>query len=193
MEMGKHSSVPDWDKRYREGFYDGAEEPHELLRRYRQEIPPGRTLDVAMGTGRDAVFLASTGLDAWGVDSSREAVGLAARRAGSTGWGIRIVRADGEALPFKAGSFSAVTVFYFLIREKMREIADLVRPGGILLYETFLLRQNLIDRERNPDYLLLDGELISFFPGFDLLCYEEGVVKEKGKQKAIARFAGRKR
>lgn len=193
METQRRFSAPDWDKRYREGFYDGEVEPHDLLRRYRPEIPDGPALDVAMGSGRDTIFLASAGIEAWGVEKSWEAIKLAIQLAEAAGHGIRIVRADGATLPFKKGSFAAVTVFYFLIREGMKPLVELLKPGGVLLYETFLLRQNRIDRQRNPAYLLSDGELISYFPELELLFYEEGIVRAKGKQRAVARYAGRKR
>ena len=46
----------------------------------------------------------------------------------------------------------------------MADLIGLLAPGGLLLYETFLKRQNIIDRPRNPDYLLDDGELLGLFP-----------------------------
>jgi hypothetical protein len=66
-------------------------------------------------------------------------------------------------------------------------------PGGLLIYETFLKRQNAIDRPRDPRYLLDDGELIGYFRHLDLLSYEEGVFNVGGKRRALARYAGMKR
>ena len=84
-------------------------------------------------------------------------------------------------------------VFYFLQREAIDEIKALLKKGGILIYETYLKRQNDIDRPRNPAYLLDDGELIGYFKGFELLFYEEIIENSGGKRKAIARAVGRKR
>jgi hypothetical protein len=75
----------------------------------------------------------------------------------------------------------------------MTEIKGLLRPGGVLIYETFLKRQNAIDRHRNPDYLLDDGELFSCFSGLDLLFYEETMGDDGGKKRAVAKYVGRKR
>ena len=75
----------------------------------------------------------------------------------------------------------------------MGDIATFLKKGGVVIYETFLKRQNDIDRQRNPEYLLDDGELISFFRGFDLLFYEETLSVTGGRKRAVAKLVGRKR
>lgn len=181
-----------WDKKYREGFYDGATEAHAFLRRFWRRMPDGLVLDIAMGNGRDGLFLATKGHQVCGLDRSWEAVKIA--RAGSTQTGYRmlLVQGDAESLPFKHGSVEAVVIFYFLSRAIMGELAALLRKGGVLLYETFLKRQNSIDGFRNPEYLLDDGELISHFRGLETLFYEEILSEKEGKRRAIARYVGRK-
>jgi len=68
-----------------------------------------------------------------------------------------------------------------------------LKKGGIIIYETYLRRQNEIDRWRNPEYLLEDGELFVYFKDFEILLYEELITEKEGKKKAIARLVGRKR
>ena len=74
----------------------------------------------------------------------------------------------------------------------MDEIKTILKKGGVLIYETFLKRQNLTGGWQNPRYLLDDGELYSYFSEFELLYYEEVILREGEKDKAIARFVGRK-
>ena len=62
-----------------------------------------------------------------------------------------------------------------------------------MLYETFLRKQNELDRKRDPAYLLEDGELPSHFQDLETLSYEEGIFDVGGRKRAIARYAGRKR
>jgi tellurite methyltransferase len=188
-----YSGMADWDARYREGFYDKAPGPHELLRRFQPEIEKGVVIDIAAGSGRDALFLAEKGYTAMGLEKSREAIEVAGRRFRASGQGASFVAGDAEALPFKEGRAAGVMVFYFLLRGIMPEIVDLLRKDGILIYETFLKRQNVIDRWRNPDYLLDDGELVSYFGALELLFYKETVMSRDGKQKAIAQYVGRKK
>ncbi len=184
----------DWDKRHREGFYAGQHREHGLLTRLFPMIPRGKpVIDIAMGQGRDLLFLAGKGFPVCGLERSGEAIKLAGEAARQGQTVLPMVQGDARFLPFKPAAAGCVLVFYFLEREIMGDLTRLLMPGGLLLYETFLKRQNLIDRPRNPDYLLDDGELPGHFRDLDLLFYEEGIFADKGKQRALARYAGRKR
>ncbi len=184
--------MSDWDSRYREGNYDGTGKPHALLERFGSLIPKGPVIDIASGTGKDALYLAGEGHPVWGLERSGEALKIASGRNTSRGHGAAFVQADAHLLPFKRHSASGVMVFYFLLRDIMGEIVDLLAKDGILIYETFLKRQNMIDRWRDPEYLLDDGELISCFRTLDLIFYEEKIISAKGKKRVIAQFVGRK-
>jgi 2-polyprenyl-3-methyl-5-hydroxy-6-metoxy-1,4-benzoquinol methylase len=185
----------DWDKRYREGFYAEPYGAHGLVERFSPLIPRGKpVIDIAMGQGRDLLFLARIGFPVYGLERSTEAIRLTAQAAQEEHRGlITMVQGDAYSLPFKPAAAGCVLVFYFLVREIMADLTGLLIPGGLLLYETFLKRQNVIDGPRNPDYLLDDGELPGYFRDLDLLFYEEGTFTVRGKQRALARYAGRKR
>jgi tellurite methyltransferase len=181
---------PNWDRRYRGGSYDKGRIPHELLERFWPAIPRGRVIDIAMGRGKDALFLAEKGFRVYGIEKSAEAIRVAREFLGEK---VAMIRGDAEQLPFRHESANGVLVFYFLLRNIMGDIAGILKEGGVVVYETFLKRQNEIDRRRNPDYLLDDGELRSYFTGFDLLFYEEALSFEGGRKRAVARLVGRKR
>jgi 2-polyprenyl-3-methyl-5-hydroxy-6-metoxy-1,4-benzoquinol methylase len=184
----------DWDKRYREGFYAGQYRQHELTERFAPLMPRDKpVIDIAAGQGRDVIFLARRGLHVCGLERSREAIKLARQAAGENGTDITMVAGDAEHLPFRHGTAGTVCVFYFLLREIMDQLVAMLAPGGLLVYETFTKRQNAIDRPRNPRYLLDDGELLSYFRGLELLFYEEGIFDTHDRQRALARYVGRKR
>jgi SAM-dependent methyltransferase len=183
----------DWDKRYREGFYNGVIKPHQLLRRFWSLIPGPDVVDIASGSGRDSLFLAERGHRVWSLEKSEEAIRIAQGSSRAAGKDIFMVRGDAHDLPFKKNSADGIIVFYFLLRNIMGEIVNLLRKDGILIYETFLNRQNAVDRPRNPDFLLDDGELLSYFKDLDLLFYEETVSVSGEKKRATARYVGRKR
>lgn len=187
---------PDWDGRYRERLYDDVGEAHHLVRRFASSIPHGKpVIDIAMGPGWDALFLARTGLRVYGLERSGEAINIAKKAARKDGADLRPVLGDARSLPFREEMAGAVLVFRFLDRGIFMDLQRLLAPGGILLYETFLRREDRIgvNGPRNPDYLLDDGELYERFRGLELLCYEEGIFGAQGKRRALARFAGRKR
>jgi tellurite methyltransferase len=183
-------AYPDWDKRYKNGSYGGSENPHALLSRFWPVIPKGRVIDVAMGSGRNALFLAGKGFAVCGIEKSSEAIKIA---RGALDERAAIIRGDAEYLPFRRESAEGVLVFYFLLRSVMGDIITILKKGGVVIYETFLKRQNEIDRSRNSEYLLDDGELLSFFRGFDLLFYEETFSVTGERKRAVAKLVGRKR
>lgn len=185
--------MTDWDRRYREGFYDGAIKPHTLLSQHWRDIPGRRVVDIAMGNGRDALFLAQKGFFVTGLERSGEAIKIAQQSAKRENMLIWPVQGDVARLPFKPHSFDGVTVFYFLAREVMEEIVALLERGGVLIYETYLKGQNGFDGPKNPDHLLDAGELKALLGGFDIILYEESIEVEEGKKKAVARAVGKKR
>jgi SAM-dependent methyltransferase len=185
--------TPDWDKRYKEGFYDGAVNPHRLLEKFWHLLPAnGRVVDIAMGTGRDLLFLARRGFRVCGLDRSWEGLKLATDFFHKNDLDLQAIQADALKLPLKRDCFDGVIVFYFLERAIMGELVSLLRPGGVLIYETFLKRQNEIDRHRNPAFLLDDNELPGYF-ALEPLFHEEGIFTTDGKERAAARYIGRKR
>jgi len=198
--------MADWDKKYRDGYCDGAAEPHDLLQKFWQIIPGKRVIDIAMGNGRDSIFLAKKGFCVYGLEKSMEAIRIAKKTTEPAGNSISIIHGDATAMPFKDGSADCVIVFYFLLRDIMGNIQNMLGKGGVLIYETFLKRQNEVEictanaasdrgrlHRRNPDYLLEDGELISFFRDFQLLFYEETISASMNNRRATAKFIGRKR
>jgi tellurite methyltransferase len=184
---------PDWDTRYKEGVYTEKSDPHWLVRAFWGYLPPGgRVVDIAMGTGRDLLFLADQGFEVYGIDRSWEGLKLARAAFEKNDRSLGAVQADALSLPLKRGSFDGVLVFYFLERQIMRELTSLLKPGGLLFYETFLKRQNEIDRQRNPAFLLENNELPTYFNNLEPLYHQEGIFTEGNKTRAAARYIGRK-
>jgi len=107
----------------------------------RIEAGPGDTvLDVATGTGAVAIeIVRRTGAHVVGLDQSPEMLAHARARIDRTGLGDRIELLEGraETLPFADGSFDALS-FTYLLRyvadpaATMRELARVVRPGGVV-------------------------------------------------------------
>jgi len=60
--------------------------------------------------------------------------------------------------------FDLVLVTNYLHRPVLGQIFALVRPGGMLLYETFGKGNEIFGRPSNPDFLLREGELASAQP-----------------------------
>ncbi len=117
-------------------------------------------LDFACGEGRHALPAAALGAKVVAVDRDETRMAtareLAAARDLAVDW--RVVDLEG---PWpELGDFDAVLVFNYLDRARMPELLDLVRPGGLLLMESFLIGQRELGwGPTSEEHLLRPGEL----------------------------------
>ncbi|MEN8161207.1 MAG: class I SAM-dependent methyltransferase, partial [Myxococcota bacterium] len=155
----------------------------------------GRVLDLACGSGRNALPLARDGSRVIGLDRSRERLGALAETARAERLPLLAVCADleaGGALPLATASAGAVLVFRYLHRPLGPELERVLRPGGLLVYETFTIHhREVAEHPRNPAFLLEPGELPALFPGLEVLRYEEAQVRAP-TPRAVARLVARK-
>jgi hypothetical protein len=94
---------------------------------------------------------------------------------------IACVQMDLDAPGVRAGSVDAVVVVNFLDRRLFTEVTRWLRPGGILVWDTFLIDQREIGHPRNPSFLLARGELVRRLAGeFRILATREGAVDDGG-------------
>ena len=155
----------------------------------------GPVVDLACGRGRHCIAAAEGGAHAIGVDRNPEF--LAELRAVARERALRVdaLRADLEnpaEIPLKSVCCAAILVFRFLFRPLAPRIEEALLPGGLLLFETFTVRQReLAGGPRNPAFLLAEGELPELFPGLEVLSFWEGVT-EGPSPTALARLAARK-
>ncbi len=156
--------------------------PNPWLREHHVYIPAGgRVMELAMGRGRDAVFLAMQGYRVKGEDILTEAVVSARQLAARCGVAID-ARVGDVTRPglLEAESFDGIVVFNFLERTLLPPMAAALRPGGVLIYETFAAEQGRrVKLPRNPRWLLESGELRDSFTGkLEVLAYREGQIEE---------------
>jgi tellurite methyltransferase len=152
-------------------------EPAQFLVENIELLPKGRALDVAMGGGRNAIYLAKMGFEVEGVDISAEAVRSALESARRVSVTIRAQIADLEGdYCVKKDAYDVIVCFDYLQRSLIPQIKDGVRKGGMVVYETFIIDQARFGKPTNPDYLLKYNELLDMFRDFRCLRYREGVM-----------------
>ncbi|HET8759746.1 MAG TPA: class I SAM-dependent methyltransferase [Nitrospiria bacterium] len=152
-------------------------DPAPLLVEFRDRLPKGAALDLAMGYGRHALYLAAAGWDVHGVERDPDAVSACRREAERRGLSLRIEQADLDAYRIPANAYDLVVVFYFLDRALIPQIRDAIKPGGAIVYETFgIENQRRFGRPRRTDFCFQPGELAAAFAGFRVLASREGLV-----------------
>jgi tellurite methyltransferase len=151
---------------------------------------PRRALDAAMGGGRHARTLAATGYRAFGVDRRFEAVEAGVRDARAHGLVVRGWCADLTRPCLPASFFSLVCVTRYLQRDLFPRLRDALVPGGVLLYETFTIKQRALGwGPTSAAHLLEPGELLTLLEGFDVLFSEE-IEAPEAMARAVARRPG---
>jgi 2-polyprenyl-3-methyl-5-hydroxy-6-metoxy-1,4-benzoquinol methylase len=166
-----------WDKKYSNtSKYVFGKKPAKFLASNYDFIPSGaRVLDVGMGEGRNAVFLARKGYKVLGVDISSVAVRKARRLAQEFGVRIDTVVSSMQTYQPKDGKFDAIICFYYVDRELNKRLSKWLKPGGVLIYESHTDHQRKVKGSElyERKYLLRPSELLKMFPGFRILKYEE--------------------
>lgn len=141
-------------------------DPNPWLLANCQSEPPGKALDIACGSGREAVALALLGWDVTAVDRLPDALEkgrlLAQRCEVNMTWQTLDLRRD--ELP--EGQFDLITCFFWWNQSLMQKAVQRLTPGGQLVVETFSPEhRKRYGKPTNPD-LVLDPLLAKqVFPG----------------------------
>jgi SAM-dependent methyltransferase len=162
-----------WDQVHSDRAREPAPPPAAFLVENAPLLVAGRTLDLAAGSGRNSAFLASMGHRVLAVDVSREALQTLRRRAPA----IDVAQVDLDRPCFRPASFDNVVCIDFLDRRLFPEMLRWIRPGGVLLLDTFLIDQRTVGHPRNPAFLLERGELLERLHGERVLRHREGPVR----------------
>jgi 2-polyprenyl-3-methyl-5-hydroxy-6-metoxy-1,4-benzoquinol methylase len=112
-------------------------EPNAFLMEVVAGRSRGRALDVGMGQGRNALWLAQQGWTVTGFDPAERAVQLAIRNSVSAGLKYEAVVARDEEFDFGREKWDLILFCYTDLKSNMRRAIDALRPGGILVYEYF--------------------------------------------------------
>ena len=170
-----------WDKRFSNETYLFGKEPAETIKRYVKKLPRRKLkiLDLAMGEGRNAVYLAKFGHEVTGIDISSVAIKKSNKLAKENNVKIKGIVGDLNKYLFNENEFDVVLCYYYLDRKLIKKIKNWVKPGGYVAFEAHTVLDK-IESKGNKDYLLKENELINLFSGFRFLHFEE---PENGERK----------
>ncbi len=153
-------------------------EPDPEIMEYWSLIPKGDVLDLGVGEGRNAFFLASRGFRVVGIDSSREAAEFCKKKALDSRLPVEVVMADARSFHIEKGRYTCIVCSYLFPFLKYSEILALVRRikeglryKGIAFIRTFTTN--------DPSYRMLresglrEVEKNTFFsPKFNMLKWQ---------------------
>ena len=188
--------MTDWDERFASGDYPRAPEPSPVLRSYEASIPDGRALDVAAGTGRNAVFLAEAGYAVDALDASREGLRILGERAAERGVADRVepILGDVSTYGFPSGAYELITLSFFHALDRFSDLAEALAPGGYLFVEGHLRSASPTPSGPSDDrYRFAANELLRAGLGLTVLSYDETTEERPGdRRRATARLLARR-
>jgi SAM-dependent methyltransferase len=149
----------------------------------------GDALDVASGRGRHALWLATRGLTVQAVDRNADAIaGLdAAARHHRLAVHARVLDLEAGTSDIPSRAFDVIVVFNYLHRALFPGLIAALRPGGLLIYETFTRAQAARGKPTNPAFLLEPGELGRLVGALEVIARREGTFEDRDIASIVAR------
>jgi SAM-dependent methyltransferase len=148
--------------------------PNALLVSAVERRRAGRALDVAMGQGRNAIFLATKGWDVTGFDVADEGLRVAQRNADRAGVKLNLILQSDENFEFGTARWDLIVITYTPVplttANYVKKLRDALRTGGVVVIESFgsesaAVNRRLVDIDPN--------ELRRAFDGFRIVHFED--------------------
>ncbi|HET6277158.1 MAG TPA: rhodanese-like domain-containing protein [Candidatus Polarisedimenticolia bacterium] len=152
----------------------------------------GPLLDLACGSGRHALLLSAAGFRVRAIDRDEEKIGRLRDLARRLELAIdaAVVDLERPGLDLGRTGHAAILVFDYLQRPLFPALRDALRPGGVLIYETFTAAQAACGHPTNPEFLLDPGELQRLVQPLEILRQREGETDGRHCAAVVARRAG---
>ena len=159
-----------WNNKFKGPNSEFNHQPSRLLVEAIRERKPGRALDLGMGEGRNAIYLAQRGWQVTGVDLSDVGVTQAKKHAAQVGVSLDAVLDGLDHYDFGRNRWDLIILFYmhaWYHEAKPRSperLFDALKPGGLLVIEGFAGTEK---------FMFQPNELLRDFGKLRVLRYEE--------------------
>ena len=163
-----------------------------IIERFYHLAQKGTVLDLAAGLGSNALFLAQKGFNVFAVDISDVALSSQAHRHPN----LLTICLDLDSWDIPPNHFDLILNIRFLNRRLFPQIIEGLKPGGVLIAETYLsddLRGHQKTSSSCRDYFLRSNELLHAFLPLHLIYYFEDINAKAEEKGPIAGLVGIKR
>ena len=160
-----------WSERYRAGTGFNLK-PNRLLVEAVKEVKPGLALDVGMGQGRNALYLAQQGWEVTGIDLAEEGIRQAREQAQAQGLKLNALLQSWDDYDFGKDRWDLIALIYVGARDFADKAVKALKPGGLLVIEAFH-RDAARNRSIGGGVVFETDELKKLFPSLRVLRYEE--------------------
>jgi SAM-dependent methyltransferase len=129
--------------------------PNRFLASAAEGLKPGLALDIGMGQGRNALYLASLGWDVTGVDISQTGIDIAREEAAARKLRLAAIKQEFGEFDLGNDKWDLISEIYIhgLVIDHADRIVKSLRPNGLLIVEGF---------HRDVNDVGLTGQAIGF-------------------------------
>ena len=170
--LAKPKDKDRWNSKYKTEVYLFGERPIPFLVENAPLLPKGKVLDIAMGEGRNGVYLATQGFDVLGLDISEKGLEKAHNLAKKNNTSIETKVVDLENYQLQPNSYDVILCSYYMDRNLYRQFESALKPGGMILVETYNV-DYLKYARFSRNWALKTNELLDIFKGLRVILYQD--------------------
>jgi len=170
--LAKPKDKDRWNSKYETEVYLFGEKPIPFLVDNVHLLRKGKVLDIAMGEGRNGVYLATQGFEVLGLDISEKGLEKAHNLAKKNKVTIETKVVDLESFTLEPNSYDVILCTYYMQKDLFKQFQSALKPGGMIVVETY-----------NVDYLkyvqfsrkwaLDTNEMLDIFKGLRVIRYQD--------------------
>ncbi len=170
--LAKPKDKDRWNSKYEPEVYLFGEKPIPFLVDNVHLLRKGKVLDIAMGEGRNGVYLATQGFEVLGLDISEKGLEKAHNLAKKNKVTIKTKVVDLESFTLEPSSYDVILCTYYMQKDLFKQFQSALKPGGMIVVETY-----------NVDYLkyvqfsrkwaLDTNEMLDIFKGLRVIRYQD--------------------
>jgi SAM-dependent methyltransferase len=182
-----------WEERYRAercSAGDAEATPTPLLVETARHLAPGKALDLACGTGRNALWLAEHGWCVTAVDGASAAIEILRSRAAEREITVdaRIADLEKGEYQIERSAWDLIVICYYLQRDLFQPAKEGLLPSGILLAIVHITEPG----KEPTEHRLRPGELVKYFQGWEILHRHEGQPNDAAHRRPVAEIVARR-
>lgn len=177
--------------------------PNLLLAKFLSRVPKGRALDLGIGQGKNALYLAQNGFEVEAIDINEQNLKKIAEASKNSGFSIKTKLINIKNFDFRPDNYTlilAISSLIFFKKSEFKKIINKIKKGltkgGVVLISSFttldpsfqgflkkheMIEENTFYNEKTKTYwnFLESNELKSYFrDGFKILFYKEIIVRD---------------
>ena len=170
--LAKPKDKDRWNSKYETEVYLFGEKPIPFLVDNVHLLRRGKVLDIAMGEGRNGVYLATQGFEVLGLDISEKGLEKAHNLAKKNKVTIETKVVDLESFTLEPNSYDVILCTYYMQKDLFKQFQSALKPGGMIVVETYNV-DYLKYAQFSRKWALDTNEMLDIFKGLRVIRYQD--------------------